>query len=171
MKFFAVFALFACVAAIDWSDCDKTAKGHVTKLVSTPDPPAKKVNTSIVGEGTISVDVAGGNISLAVKFDNVPLATETSDACAPANWRLPLGSGSMYWPGFKCPIKKDTTIDITLYLELSAIVPAGGVKTALVGTGTDGTHMLCVDVNFQVGESGEAMDRQEYKRKLLALAQ
>merc|ERR1712087_4823 len=143
--------LISTVSAIDWKDCgDSSYVGKITTLTSSPDPPAKGVNSTIKGSGSADVDISGGDFELQLFVDGVKLLDKKGDFCAPDTIKLPLGSGSLFYPGFPCPYTSGTSTSITLYVALSKAAPPGKVESKLIATSSKKEKIFCVDINFKI---------------------
>jgi len=156
MKFLFVLALATVASAIDWSWCgDDTYKAHVDTVTSKPDPPQKATNNTIAGVGATDVAVSGGTYEISLKVDGIKLLDKKGDFCKPSSITLPLGSGSMYFPGLPCPATSGQAITLNIFVSLNKSAPKGKTETVLKATSTDGTPLLCVDVKFDIprGES------------------
>lgn len=139
------------MSALDWKDCgDASFKGKIDKVVASPDPPVKGNNNTIKGSGTASVDVADGTFELVLKVDGVKLLDKKGGFCSPDTIKLPLGSGSMYFPGFPCPYKAGDPAAIPLYISLSKSAPPGATESILTATSASGDKLFCVDVKFKI---------------------
>merc|ERR1712080_325748 len=144
--------VFAAVTGIDWHDCGfGKAAATMSSLSSVPDPPAKGGKTIVTGKGHLSKAEATTNYELILVVDGVKLMDKKGDGCKPAEIKLPLNSGTMELPGFKCPLAVgDLTSTITINLAKSA--PAGATNSTLKGFDADGNLLLCVTMAFKIPE-------------------
>ena len=80
------------------------------------------------------------------------LGEDSGDACKPDEIDLPLGVGTVYYPGIKCPYKKGTDLTVPITAKVSLTAPNGEVKISLtvVDNSTD-TEVFCVDTIVDIG--------------------
>merc|ERR1712070_574355 len=130
-----------------YNDCgDATTHGKFTSLSPTTVTLGQK--TSLRGEGSLDEAVSGASYTVdAYGPFNLHLFSHSGDACKADTIKLPMGTGSIDFHGFKCPIAKGD-VELGLELNLAVSIPASLAKTKidLKAKSDKGEKALCAEI-------------------------
>ena len=110
--------------SLSWKDCgDVSTKGTVSSL--SPTSLTLGQNTKVIGTGSVTEDVSGGQIVFGVKASIISQSFP-GDLCSPKTLTLPLGVGTVTYDGMKCPLAAGAVsvpVDILLSSALPSRIP------------------------------------------------
>jgi len=156
MKSFAILSFLALAEAkqvnIVWNDCG-AAHGKTTSL--SPQTIMLGTTTTVTGSGTVDVVVSGGQYEIAVKA-GIFRKKLTGNVCEPLKITIPMGVGTISWPGLKCPVAAGA-VSIPVEVTLSRKIPKQLMSATATATAkeTNGDDLLCMQMSTSVSETQE----------------
>jgi len=130
-----------------YSDCgDSSTHGKFTSLSPTTVTLGQK--TALTGKGSLDKAVSGASYTVdAYGPFNVHVFSHSGDACKADTIKLPMGTGTIDFHGFKCPMAKGD-VELSLDLNLTASIPASLAKTKinLKAKSDEGEKALCAEI-------------------------
>jgi len=130
-----------------YSDCgDSSTHGKFTSLSPTTVTLGQK--TALTGKGSLDKAVSGASYTVdAYGPFNVHVFSHSGDACKADTIKLPMGTGTIDFHGFKCPMAKGD-VELSLDLNLAGSIPASLAKTKidLKAKSDEGEKALCAEI-------------------------
>merc|ERR1711934_232924 len=136
-----------------FSDCgDASTVGTIKDL--EPKSLTLGATTTIVGSGSLTQDVPGGDFSFTAKALGVTVLSDSGDLCADKSIALPLGVGTFDYKSAGCPIKVGD-VSLTFDATLAGSIPSQIAKLDIEinAKATDGTKALCAEINTSPGQT------------------
>merc|ERR1712048_1056800 len=147
-----------------FSDCgDASTVGTIKDL--EPKSLTLGATTTIIGSGSLTQDVPGGDFSFTAKALGVTVLSDSGDLCADKSIALPLGVGTFDYKSAGCPLKAGD-VSLTFDATLAGAIPSqiARLDISVTATGSDGTKALCANIHTTPGLG--AMDQwSPYKQE------
>merc|ERR1719384_820519 len=130
---------------VTWKDCG-TSGTHGTVTSFSPDSMTMGAETTMTGHGSVNEQVTGGTFDMTMKAGFITQHFN-GDVCTAKTFDLPLGLGSIKWPGMGCPVAKgDTTISMDVNLSSSIPSMMRDATITLNAKDQNGQPLLCMEV-------------------------
>merc|ERR1712232_1455165 len=126
--------------ALTWEDCgDASTHGHTVDVQPTEIVIGQ--DTTITGTGSTDKAISSGSFTIKVTY--------TGKICEAAEFKMPLGIGTLSWAGMACPVAVGPAT-IGVGVKMASALPAALAKAdvSMTGVDQDGEPALCVNTHL-----------------------
>merc|ERR1712130_710460 len=134
--------------ALTWEDCgDASTHGHTVDVQPTEIVIGQ--DTTITGTGSTDKAISSGSFTLKVTASLGIKETYTGKICEAAEFKMPLGIGTLSWAGMACPVAVGPAT-IGVGVKMASALPAALAKAdvSMTGVDQDGEPALCVNTHL-----------------------
>jgi len=160
--FLSVLAVVEADLKLSWKDCG-AAHGKVTGV--SPDVLPLGKTTTTTAAFTVDEQVPGGTFEIDLKASIIS-QTFTGDLCTNKPFNLPLGTGTITWKGFQCPVAAgpfSAALDIQLSSSLPP--PLQEVQMTIKATASNKDDMVCLQINTSPAQpANDSKHEKEWTR-------
>merc|ERR1712130_905345 len=136
------------MGALTWEDCgDASTHGHTVDVQPTEIVIGQ--DTTITGTGSTDKAISSGSFTLKMGVSLGIKETYTGKICEAAEFKMPLGIGTLSWAGMACPVAVGPAT-IGVGVKMASALPAALAKAdvSMTGVDQDGEPALCVNTHL-----------------------